>query len=252
MSSLRHADKVAIVTGAGSGIGRAIAIELAAQGASVAVLDVDLAKAEETVALVDDSSAGRALAVRADVSVSSEVQAAIDGVIDELLQIDVLVNNAAIVEYCLFKDMTEDIWDRTLLVNLKGVFNCTKAVTAPMVARGYGRIVNVSSVAGITGSPRASHYSAAKAGIIGLTKTIAKELGPSGITANAIAPGLIDTPLTLAPDYPQDIRDRYLSLTPLGRFGLPEDVAYLASFLASDEASFITGQVVSPNGGFLI
>jgi len=245
---MRHADKVALVTGAGSGIGRAIAIELAAQGASVAVLDVDVAKADGTAAALN----GMGIAVQADISARSEVEAAVGQVIEEFSRIDILVNNAAIVEYCLFRDMADDVWDRTIAVNLKGPYNCTKAVIEQMVARGYGRIVNVSSVAGITGSPRASHYSAAKAGLIGLTKTIAKELGPSGITINAIAPGLIDTPLTLAPTYPQDIRDRYLSLTPLGRFGQPEDVAHLASFLASDEASFITGQVVSPNGGFLI
>lgn len=249
---MRHAGKKALVTGAGSGIGRAIALELGAQGAHVAVLDVDAKKAGAVVDELEAARSPQGLRVEADVSDVAQVDAAVAETIAAFDRIDILVNNAAIVEYCLFRDLTEDIWDRTLAVNLKGVFNCTRATIVHMREQGYGRIVSISSVAGVTGSPRASHYSAAKAGIIGLTKTIAKELGPDGITINAVAPGLIDTPLTLAPSYPQDIRERYLSLTPLGRTGTPEDVAYLASFLASDEASFITGQVVSPNGGFLI
>jgi 2-hydroxycyclohexanecarboxyl-CoA dehydrogenase len=249
---MRHAGKAALVTGAGSGIGRAIALELGAQGANVAILDVNGKKAEEVRSELEDSGAPRTLSVQADVSDYSQVERSVAQVIGEFGRVDILINNASIVEYCYFRDLTEEIWDRTLAVNLKGTFNCTTAAIESMVQHEYGRIVSISSVAGITGSPRAAHYSAAKAGVIGLMKVIAKELGPQGITANAIAPGLIDTPLTLAPDYPSDIRERYLSNTPVGRNGRPEDIAYAASFLASEQASFITGQVLSPNGGYVI
>jgi NAD(P)-dependent dehydrogenase (short-subunit alcohol dehydrogenase family) len=249
---VRHVKKKALVTGAGSGIGKAIALELGAKGAAIAVLDVDSQKAAEVAREIADSGPEPGLPVHADVSNYSEVHAAVRHVVGEFERIDILVNNAGILEYCDFRDLTEEMWDRMLAVNLKGAFNCTKATIDGMIAHEYGRIVNVSSVAGVTGTPQHSHYSAAKAGLIGMTKSIAKEVGPMGITVNAIAPGLIDTAVTLGPAFPADLREHYVSSTPLGRTGRPEDVAYTASFLASDQAAFITGQVISPNGGFLI
>jgi 2-hydroxycyclohexanecarboxyl-CoA dehydrogenase len=238
--------KVAVVTGGASGIGRAIARRLARDGAAVAIVDVDAAAGERVAAEVGT----RALAVPADVVDTSAVARAVERVRAALGPVGVLVNAAGIASFVPFADMTEAAWDRMIAVHLKGTYNCIRAVLPDMLAAGAGRIVNIASVAGLNGGGAGlSHYAAAKAGIIGLTKTLGVELAPHGITTNAIAPGLIDTPLLDRSGMPQEVRQLVVGRTPVGRIGTSEDIAAACAYLASDEASFVTGQVVSPNGG---
>jgi 2-hydroxycyclohexanecarboxyl-CoA dehydrogenase len=242
-------DKVAVVTGAASGIGRATALTLARAGAHVAIVDLNLAGAEATAA--DVSALGRrALALAVDVSRSADVAAAVERVHAGLGRVAILVNVAGIGEFAPLLQMSEAQWDRMIAVHLKGTFNCTRTVVPDMVDAGWGRLVNVSSVAGLNGGgPGLSHYAAAKAGIIGFTRALAQELGPMGITANAVAPGLIDTPMIRAAGAPDDLYDAVIRRTPVGRLGVADDVAAAVAFLASEEAGFTTGQVLSPNGG---
>jgi NAD(P)-dependent dehydrogenase (short-subunit alcohol dehydrogenase family) len=238
--------KVAVVTGGASGIRRAIALRLARDGAAVGVLDVDGAAAERVTA----EFGGRALAVVADVADARAVAAAVERVRGTLGPVCVLVSAAGIASFVPFADMTETAWDRMIAVHLKGTYNCIRAVLPDMLAAGAGRIVNIASVAGLNGGgPGLSHYAAAKSGIIGLTKTLGLELAPHGITTNAIAPGLIDTPLLDRSGMPERVRQLIVDRTPVGRIGKPDDIAAACAYLVSDEASFVTGQVVSPNGG---
>jgi NAD(P)-dependent dehydrogenase (short-subunit alcohol dehydrogenase family) len=239
----------AIVTGGASGIGRAIAVQIARDGADVAILDVDAARAE-TVAGEVRALGRRALAVEGDVSSGPSVQAAVARVHDALGPVRVLVGCAGIANFVSFLDMEEAAWDRMIAVHLKGAFHCARAVLPDMVAARWGRIVLVASVAGLNGGgPWLSHYSAAKAGIIGLAKALALEFGPVGITVNALAPGLIDTPLLDRSGMPEAVRRTVVERTPVQRIGMPEDIAAACAFLVSEEAGFFTGQVVSPNGG---
>lgn len=242
--------KNTVVTGAGSGIGRAIALELAGEGAAVAIMDINL-EAAEAVAQAVREKGQRVLALKVDVADFSEVTAAISRIYKEFQRIDILVNDAGFGQYLPFWQLTEGMWDRMIAVHLKGTFNCTRAVIEGMIAQKSGRIINISSVGGVTGTPTHCHYSAAKAGIIGLTKALAKEVAPLGITVNAVAPGLIDTPL-VQKDLTEELKRIVLQRTLVGRIGTPEDIAYTVAFLAADEASFITGQVISPNGGYVI
>jgi NAD(P)-dependent dehydrogenase (short-subunit alcohol dehydrogenase family) len=247
---MRLEGKVALVTGAGSGIGRAIAVKFATEGAAVAVGDIN----EETAAATAEKvrSAGVAgLSVKADVSSSKETQNMVARAVAELGRIDILVNNAGVGDYKPFLEITEEAWDRLLSIHLKGAFNCTKAVLGDMLARRSGCIVNISSLAGTTGTPFHVHYSAAKAGIIGLTKALAKEIARHGIRVNAVAPGWIDTPLGhQAEDFFARLTSRNRIVNPpLGVSGTPEDIAAACTYLASDEAGYVTGPVLSPNGG---
>jgi 2-hydroxycyclohexanecarboxyl-CoA dehydrogenase len=243
------ARRTAIVTGGASGIGRAIVLRLAKVGMDVGVLDLDSAGAGGVAAEVA-AGGRRAVAVDSDVATAASVGAAVERVRGQLGPVHVLVNAAGIASFVPFQEMTEEVWDRMIAVHLKGAYNCARAVLPDMVTARWGRIVNIASVAGLNGGgPGLSHYAAAKSGIIGLTKALGLELGPHGITVNAIAPGLIDTPLLDRSGMPQEVRRMVVDRTPVGRIGQPDDIAAACVFLVSEEASFVTGQVLSPNGG---
>jgi 3-oxoacyl-[acyl-carrier protein] reductase len=190
------------------------------------------------------------MVVGCDVTKFPDVQAAIGKVYAQFGHVDILVNNAGYGQYILVKDMTEEMWDRMIAVHLKGTFSCTKAVIDKMIAQGSGRIINISSVSGMMGAPTHSHYAAAKAGMIGFTKGLAKELAAHQITVNAVAPGIVETPFIGRMN--QDLKEKVIASTLLGRLGRPRDIAAVVAFLATEDAGFITGQVISPNGGLLI
>jgi 3-oxoacyl-[acyl-carrier protein] reductase len=238
------ADKVALVTGGGRGIGRAIALRLAEAGASVVVNDV-----EPVEAVVGEIKAmGRqALAVLADVSSAKEVDKLVEETVSAYGRVDILVNNAGIARDQLLLRMTEEEWDRVLAVDLKSVFLCTRAVLKHMVKERRGRVISIASIVGMVGNAGQANYAAAKAGIIGFTRTVAKEVASRGITVNAIAPGFIDTEMTqkLKEEWKEELKKRI----PLGRLGSPADVAEAVAFLASEEAGYITGQVLVIDGG---
>lgn len=243
-------DRKAVVVGGASGIGEASVFALAGEGADVVILDID-AEAAARVAEVTASRGRQGGYVAVDVREHAAMRAAIDAAGAQLGRIDILVNSAGIPEYKHFWEIDEAMWDRMMAVNLKGVFNAMKAAVDSMRAQSFGRIINISSVGGIIGTPLHSHYSAAKAGVIGLTKAVAKEVAPWNITVNAVAPGLVDTPLTKTHS-PGPWKQMVIERTPMGRSGKPEEIAPAVVFLASDEASFFTGQVISPNGGYVI
>lgn len=242
----------AVVTGGASGIGRGISLRLARDGANVAIFDLDRAGAE-AVAEAIKALGRKALACQVDVADRAQVEAAVGRVREELGPIHILVNDAGIGEFVPLAQMSEAQWDRMIAIHLKGTFHCTKAVIRDMVDAKWGRVVSISSVAGLGGGPGLVHYSAAKAGIIGFTKALAQEVGPLGITVNAIAPGLIDTPILRKSDIPEEQLRQFIETivgrTPVRRVGVPDDIAAACAYLVSEEASFFTGQVVSPNGG---
>ena len=237
-------DRVAIVTGSARGIGRAIALKLAEVGATVVVSDIDEA---EPVATEIKALKRQSLAIIADMSSSPDVAKLAETTISTYGRIDILVNNAGITRDQLILRMSDDDWDKVLNVDLKSAFLCTRAVLRQMMKQRWGRIISISSIAGVVGNAGQANYASAKAGIIGLTKTIAKEVGSRGITANAIAPGFIDTAMTqkLEETQRQEIK-KHISL---GYFGSPRDVAEAVAFLASEEARYITGQVLGVDGG---
>ena len=239
--------KVALVTGGSRGIGKAVASRLAGAGARVALVDVvDPEQVEATAREIG----GGAIAVRANVVDADDVGAAVSQIEEQLGPIDVLVNNAGITRDGLLIRMTEEAWSAVLDVNLKGVFNMTKAVTRGMMKRRGGRVVNIASVVGITGNAGQANYSASKAGVIGFTKSVAKELAARNVLVNAVAPGFIDTDMTRA--LPEAARETLRKLIPLGRLGAAEDVANAVLFLSSDLASYMTGQVVVVDGGMVM
>ena len=239
-------NKVAIVTGGGRGIGRAIALKLAEVGATVVVSDI-LEKEAEAVAGEIKAAGGQSLAVMADVSLAADVARLVEETITVCGRIDILVNNAGIARDQLLLRMSEEDWDKVLDVDLKSVFLCTKAVLRPMVKQRRGRIISLSSIAGIMGNKGQANYASAKAGIIGFTRSIAKEVGSRSITVNAVAPGFIDSEMTRRLE--KDWREELERLIPLGYLGTPRDVAEAVAFLASDEAGYITGQVLGVDGG---
>lgn len=239
--------RVAIVTGSGRGIGRAIALKLASSGADIVINDVgDMAPAEAVAAEVR-ALGRRSLVAAADVSNSEEVAGMVEKVVAELGKVDILVNNAGITRDQLIMRMSDDDWDKVLGINLKGVFVCTRAVLRPMIKQRWGRIVNIASIVGLIGNAGQANYSAAKAGIIGLTKTTAKEAASRGITANAVAPGFIDTPMTQ--QLSDERREELMANVLLGCLGTPEDVAGVVAFLVSEDARYITGEVITVDGG---
>ncbi|WP_312469265.1 3-oxoacyl-[acyl-carrier-protein] reductase [Neobacillus sp.] len=244
------AGKAALVTGASRGIGREIALELARQGADVAVnFAGSEAKANE---VVDEIKAlGReAFAVKCDVSNVVEVTEMVREAIDRFGKLDILVNNAGITKDNLLMRMKEEEWDDVININLKGVFLCTKAVTRQMMKQRVGRIINIASIVGVSGNPGQANYVAAKAGVIGLTKTTAKELASRNITVNAIAPGFITTDMT--DKLSEDVKTEMLKQIPLARLGEPKDIAKITAFLASDDTSYITGQTFHVDGGMVM
>lgn len=239
--------KIALVTGASRGIGREIALEFAKEGANVAV---NYAGSEEKAReVVEEMKAlGReALCIQCDVSNSEAVQKMMKSVVDHFGGLDILVNNAGITKDNLLLRMKEEEWDAVINTNLKGVFLCTKAAARTMMKKRSGRIINISSIVGITGNPGQANYVAAKSGVIGLTKTTAKELASRGITVNAIAPGFISTDMT--ENLPEESKEAMIKQIPLGRIGEPKEIARVALFLASSDSSYMTGQVLRVDGG---
>ena len=249
MCELSLEGKAALVTGGARGIGKEIALRFAREGADIAICDVIL---EETQVLAKEiQKTGRqCLAFKTDVTDSKDVQAAIDKILDKLGKLDILINNAGITRDGLVLRMSEEDWDKVIAVNLKGCFVCTRGAAKVMLKQRFGKIVNLASIIGIMGNTGQANYAASKAGIIGLTKSVAKELASRGICVNAIAPGFIKTEMTAR--LSEDVQKRMLSGIPLGRFGEPKDVADLALFLSSESSSYITGQVIQIDGGMLM
>lgn len=242
--------RVAIVTGGSRGIGRATAIQLATCGAKVAVNYNRHAEAAQAVVAHIQGLGGQAIAVQGDVADMRAVQSLVESVLSSFGRVDILVNNAGITRDTLLMRMSEEDWDVVLDTNLKGAFNCIKSVTKPMIKQRYGRIINVASVSGLAGNAGQANYSAAKAGMIGLTKAAAKELASRNITVNAVAPGFIETDITA--DLSEELKKSILAMTPVGRWGKPVDVACAVTFLASEEAGFITGHVLAVDGGLVM
>lgn len=244
--------KVCIVTGSGRGIGRAIALAFAQEGADVTVnVSRNMDQANEVVEEIEKMGR-RAIAVKADVSVREDAVALVKATIDAFGKVDILVNNAGIARPALLNKMTEEEWDKVIEVDLKGVFNCIQAVIPYMIKQRYGKIINISSTSALIGFTGNANYAAAKAGCEALTKTAAKEFAKYGIYVNCVAPGLIETEMSKAIRENPKLKQKYLSWTLLGRFGKPEEVAAAVLFLASDKASYITGQTLYVDGGQLI
>jgi 3-oxoacyl-[acyl-carrier protein] reductase len=243
---VRFANKIVIITGAGRGIGQAAATRFAREGAKVAVCDRDKSAVDETVAMIQAEGA-EALEFAVDVTDSGAVEGMVADVIAGWHRIDVLVNNAGAVMDAQLKDMSDEQFDRIIDINLKGTYRCARAAVGHMIKQGSGVIINASSIAGVYGNFGQTNYAAAKAGVIGMTKTWARELGRKGIRVNAVCPGLIETPLTA--DLPEKVMEVMRARIPLGRAGRPEEIAGVYAFLASDDASYINGAVIEVSGG---
>jgi 2-hydroxycyclohexanecarboxyl-CoA dehydrogenase len=237
--------KVAIVTGAGSGIGQAIAVRLARDEAAIAVLDLNGDGAAETAKMITDAG-GTALPLVVDCANEAAIKAAAAQIRAAWGPITILVNNAGIATFVPYMDITEEVWDRTIAINLKGPHLCCREVIPDMLAAGWGRIINITSSSVQSGSFAQAHYVSSKGGLLGLTKALALEYAPTGITVNMVPPGFIDTPMLRAS--PVDV-DAFAATLPMKRVGKPEDIAAACAYLASEEASYVTGQTISTNGG---
>jgi 3-oxoacyl-[acyl-carrier protein] reductase len=246
---MRVKDKVVIITGGGSGIGKETGLLFAKEGAKVVVADVNEKAGAETVDTIKNAG-GDALFAKLDVSNREQTKQVVKDTIAKYGRIDVLINNAGIIQDALVIKMTEDQWDKVININLKGPFNCIQAVAEQMITQGSGVILNISSIVALYGNVGQTNYAATKAGLVGMTKTLAKELGKKGIRVNAIAPGFIYTPMTAT--VPEKILDMMKEKTPLKRLGTPGDIANALLFLSSDDASFINGAVISVDGGLLL
>ncbi len=243
----RFKGKVAVVTGSAMGIGRVIATTLGRDGANVVVSDVQSEDVARPVLEEIRQAGSEAIFIPCNVTSAQEVEELFRKAVDQFGRVDILVNNAGITRDTLAIRMSDEDWDLVLNVNLKGAFLCSRAAAKIMMRQRYGRIVNISSVVGLMGNAGQANYSASKAGLIGLTKSLAKELAPRGITVNAVAPGFIQTQMT--EKLPENVKQEYLRFIPMNDFGKPEDVANVVAFLASDEARYITGEVVRVDGG---
>jgi 3-oxoacyl-[acyl-carrier protein] reductase len=246
---MRLKDRVALITGGGRGIGRSIALLFGGEGADIVVFDVNMQDAQSTC-LEIESYGRKAMALEVDVTSFTKVEEALNKTLDKFAKVDILVNNAGITRDGLFLRMSESDWDAVLNVNLKGAFNCIKAVSRVMIKQRSGKIVNIASIIGIIGNAGQANYSASKAGIIALTKTVAKELASRNINVNAVAPGFIQTEMTSR--LPEDVKRKMKEAIPLNKFGSPEDVAEVCLFLASEEANYITGQTIIVDGGMVM
>ena len=244
------AGKVAVVTGGSRGIGRAICLQLAEKGAKVVINYVSRSDAAEETRAQVEAIGGECLLVKFNVADTSEVQEAFKEIIAECGRIDILVCNAGITRDSLLIKMKEDAWDEVMAVNLKGAFNCIKEGCRPMMKKRWGRIIVVTSVVGFAGNAGQVNYSAAKAGLMGLARSSARELASRGITVNCVAPGFIDTDMTS--DLPETVKEKMLAEIPLGVFGQPDDIAGAVTYLASDAARYVTGQAIHVNGGMLM
>jgi len=243
---LKLKGRVALITGAAQGIGKSVALLLAQNGADIVVSDINLEKAEETAKEIE-SIGSKAIAIKVDVANLKDVERMVESILEKFGKIDILVNNAGITRDKLILRMTEEDWDAVLNVNLKGTFNCTKTVVRHMAKQRSGKIVSIASVVGEMGNAGQVNYSASKAGVIGLTKTIAREFAQRRINVNAIAPGYIETPMTEV--LPEKVKEELKRLIPMERLGKPEDVAEAVLFLVSEESNYITGHVLNVNGG---
>lgn len=246
---MRLKDKVAIVTGSARGLGKSMVLKMVAEGAKVVVTDIN-EEACQVVKAEIEAAGGTALAVKCDVTNREQVAALVEQTVAAFGKLDILVNNAGITRDAQMAKMTDENWDAVMNTNLKSMFICSQLASVPMVQQGYGRIINISSIAGQEGNFGQTNYSAAKAGAIGFTKTLCRELGRKGVTANVVAPGFIMSEMSAA--IPEKIKEQLIARIPLNRAGQPEEIAAAVVFLASDEASFITGQVLSVNGGMYV
>ena len=242
-------NKVAIITGASQGIGRTIALVFAKSGVNVICIARSESKIKELCLEITDQG-GQASPIACDVGDGDAYANAIKSVANEYGKLDILINNAGITRDALLMRMNDTQWDEVLNTNLKGAFHGMKSAIRPMMKNKYGRIINITSIVGLTGNPGQANYAASKAGLIGMTQSIAKEVGTRGITVNCIAPGWIDTEMTV--DLPENSKKDLLDRIPIGKIGKPEDIAHAAVFLASDEASYITGQTITVDGGRVI
>jgi 3-oxoacyl-[acyl-carrier protein] reductase len=247
---MRFANQVAVVTGAGRGIGHAIAMQFAAEGARVAVVSRNETNAVRTADEINSRHAGLAKAYSVDVANHSAVGALASQILDDFSRVDILVNNAGVTRDNLSLRLSEEDWDVVVDTNLKGTFNCIQAFERSMLKQRSGRIINIGSVAGLMGNAGQANYAASKAGLLGLSKTIARELASRGITCNVVAPGFISTDMTEV--LPDKVKDAVTAQIPLGRFGRPEDIASAVAFLASAEAAYITGQCLTVDGGMVM